>query len=63
MEEVFFFLSLKILFKKLNLLNSYDKTNLTVFVLSLWGKDRSASIIPVNFGGTIIISSRVHFTI
>ena len=28
------------LFENLNPVNSYDKTNLAVFVLSLWEKDR-----------------------
>ena len=34
-----FILLLKILFESSNPVNSYDKTNLTVFVLSLWEKD------------------------
>ena len=37
-EEVSLILSAKILFESLNLVQSYDKANLTVFVLSLWGK-------------------------
>ena len=37
-EEVFLIVSLKTLFEKLNLVKSYDKTNQTVFVLSLWKK-------------------------
>ena len=40
MYEVMFFLSLKILFENINPVNSDDKTNLTVFVLSLWEKGR-----------------------
>ena len=35
-EEVFFIVSLKTLFENLNLVIRYDKTNPTVFVLSLW---------------------------
>ena len=39
-EEVLFFLSMKILYENLNLVISYDKINLTVFVLSLWDQFR-----------------------
>ena len=35
-EEVFFIVSLKTLFENLHLVKSYDKTNPTNFVLSLW---------------------------
>ena len=35
-----FFFSLKILCENLNLVISYDKINLTAFVLSLWDKYR-----------------------
>ena len=37
-EEVFLIVSLKILFENLHLVNSYDKTNPTNFVFSLWEK-------------------------
>ena len=39
-DIVFFFFSLKILCENLNLVISYDKVNLTAFVLSLWDKFR-----------------------
>ena len=39
-EEVFFIVSLKTLFKNLHLVKSYDKTNPTDFVFSLWEKYR-----------------------
>ena len=39
-EEIFFIVSLKILFKNLNLVKSYDTTNPTVFAFSLWKKYR-----------------------
>ena len=39
-EEVFLIVSLKIEFENLNLVKSYDKTSLNVFVYSLWKKYR-----------------------
>ena len=35
-DEVFFIISLRTLFEILNLVKSFDKTNLTAFAFSLW---------------------------
>ena len=53
-----FFLSLKIIFEILNPVRSYDKTNLTVFVLSIWKKDRWG----LNSFGQYIIYSRLSLS-